>query len=114
MKYVFKHKDKVTAAEREQLQFLCYEDGLCWKKFQEKDGDVIICKDVAEIIGWAFIFDDGRQVKTFFVYIHSLYRRNGIGTEIYKQAKEKFGEMWYSRYDTRAKSFFYSCKSKYG
>ena len=55
---------------------------------------VYIIKNNGVIIGWSVIKEyrkpKGNMKFQFMVYIKKLYRRNGLGTELYKRSKKYF------------------------
>lgn len=89
MKFNFEIKDKslVTEEEYEQLEGLRLKEGYIWPAFNKRAGYVIIAKKEALIVGWGFVFKKVDNVyKTFYTYVRKDFRRNGIGSKIYKLA----------------------------
>ncbi len=111
MKFNYEIKDKslVTPEEYKQLDYLRFEDGCIWPAFNNRAGYVIIAKENDKIIAWAFIFKRvENKFKTFYVYVKKGFRRNGIGSKIYKMAKVIDNDVYFnvSRWSNVAEKFY--------
>ena len=112
--FTCKSKYLVTKDEEEQLSWLCYSDGQIWPAYLDNDkiGFVILAKNKnSSIVSWGLVFDRA-DFKTLFIYTRKDYRRNKIGTKIYKIATETFGDLDVSFHNTQA-SRFYNSVSKF-
>lgn len=110
IKYEMKSKFLITQFERNQLDYLHYSDGQCWRQFcnKFKIGMVILAKEKFKIVSWGLIFERGADCEmTLFIYTSKSHRRLGIGSEIYRMAVTNFGNnIEVSRHNLQAKSFY--------
>src|ERR1051326_9200356 len=116
LKYVFKKASDVKASERKELRHLRIRDiGIMWDTFKfrrlKKDSNVVLAldEDINKIVGWSFMYPrDGRT--EFYVYVKKSYRRNKIGSNIYKTARKKLkvlhADLICHRHDNTSSFFF--------
>jgi GNAT superfamily N-acetyltransferase len=62
----------------------------CCKPENPPNNQVFIAKEGDKFIGWAIIKFDKKRKWQFMVYVKQLYRRQKIGTNLYKRAKKFF------------------------
>lgn len=109
IQYTFKDKGKITAQEKDSLDYLRYADGQMWPVFNnaKKLGIVFLAKTEGIIVAWGLVFERDEE-KTFFLYVKKSYRRKGIGTFLYKMATDEFGQLDISKHNRIASSFYES------
>ena len=112
MKFNYEIKDKslVTDEEYEQLEYLRLKEGYIWPAFNNRPGYVVIAKKGDLIVGWGFIFKKrvDSTYKVFYVYVKKDYRRNSIGSQIYKIAFlfNNEQEFYVSKWNTASTKFY--------
>jgi hypothetical protein len=114
--YTYKHASEVTSDEEKYLRKLCIEDiELIWKDFEfhrkDKNCFVVLVRNSKIIIAWGLIYYNiGTLEWNLSVYVHHSYRRQGIGSKIYRtlrrKNKLKNGEISVFRHDKSSTSFF--------
>ena len=62
----------------------------CCNPENPPNNQVFIAKEGDKFIGWAIIKFDRKRKWQFMVYVKQLYRRQGIGSNLYKRAKKFF------------------------
>ena len=114
MQIVHKTKDEITAVELRQISRLHFDDGIIWKKFNEPsitNKVVYLIKEGMKVVGWALVY----QLNTahvfpyafFHVFVKESYRRKGIGTNLWNEAKKFYGnKLWGTNHDNLSESFY--------
>ena len=86
----------------------------CCRAKNTPHNQVFLAKDKKIIVGWAVIKQNNRKEWQFMVYIKRAYRRQGIGTRLYKRARKltkvKDGNITVYRTDRPNRKFFDSIR----
>lgn len=104
-----KHVKDLAEWEYDQLIKLNYGYG-GWMRRNLKNsekGITIIAKiaSTQEIVGWALL-EKGICGYDFLIYIHKNYRRQGIGTRIYRMAKKHYKKLSEFPHNKASRDFF--------
>ena len=108
--HFFKSKD-VPKNYKKQFKYLCLDresSSLLIDFKKQLDNDFVICIEKDDkVLGWALINEFDTNL-IFQCFVHENFRRQGIGTSLWKETKKQFGNKKVGKFihDEKSRRFF--------
>lgn len=96
---------------KKQLKYLCLdpESSSLLNDFKKQlENDFVVCvENEGKILGWALINEFDTTI-IFQCFVHEKFRRQGIGTSLWKETKKQFGNKKVGKFihDEKSRRFF--------